>query len=104
MPSAIVASMPTFAVVGTTPGGVGARLGSSGLPRAGLTIITSRAALARVALAHSAPARRDGPFDLGRVEDVDVVIDDDHVLEVHHGERREQRILTLARLLADRDD
>ena len=49
----MVASMPTFAVVGTTPGGVGGRLGSSGLPRALVTISTSRSACTRVAIAHS---------------------------------------------------
>ena len=45
----------------------------------------------------------DRPFDFGRIVDVDVVVDHDDVLEVHHRERGEQRVLALAGLLPDRD-
>ena len=89
----MVASMPTFAVVGTTPGGVGARLGSSGLPRA---CVDHHVAVAL-------DPGRDRPLDLGGIEYVDVVVDDDDVHQVHHGQRGKQGVLALARLLADRD-
>ena len=52
MPSGIVASMPTFAPVGTTPAACG-RLGSSGFARAFRMMITSRSPCTRVAIAHS---------------------------------------------------
>ena len=85
--------MPTLAPVGTMPAPCG-RLGSSGLARAFADDHDVLVAL---------HARRDRPFHVHRVEDVDVVVDHDHVLEVHHRERREQRVLGLARLLLDRD-
>ena len=84
----MVASMPTLAPVGTTPAPC-SRLGSSGLARA---FDDDHHVL--VAL----HAGRDRPFDFGRVVDVDIVVDDHDVLEVHHRQRREQRVLGLARL------
>ncbi|MNC85207.1 hypothetical protein D3C83_07950 [compost metagenome] len=49
----MVASMPTLAPVGTTPGGVTARLGSSGFARAPGMMMTSLSPWTRVAIAHS---------------------------------------------------
>src|SRR5262249_51687487 len=46
----------------------------------------------------------DRPLDVGRVEDVDVVVHDHHVLQIHHRQRGEERVLSLAGLLADGDD
>ena len=84
----MVASMPTLAPVGTTPAPC-SRLGSSGFARAPGMIDDVLVAL---------HARGDRPFDVGRIVDVDVVVDHHDVLEVHHRQRREQRVLAFARL------
>ena len=56
----MVASMPTFAPVGTTPCGITARLESSGLARAPGMMITSRSPCTRVAIAHSTSIALNG--------------------------------------------
>ena len=78
--------MPTLAPIGTTPAPCG-RLGSSGFARAPGMIDDVLVAL---------HAGGDRPFHVGRIVDVDVVVDHDDMLQVHHRERGEQRVLAVA--------
>src|SRR3984957_540162 len=47
---------------------------------------------------------RDRPFDFDRIENVDVVIDNDDVFYVHDRQSGQKRVLSVAGLLLDRDD
>ena len=47
---------------------------------------------------------RDRPFHVHRVKDIDVVVDDRHVLDVGDGQERHDRVLAVAGRLLDRGD
>ena len=71
------------------------RLGSSGFARAPGMIKTSRSPCTRVAIAHSTSIALNTSMSSSTTTTC---------FEIHHRERREQRVLAFAGLLSDRDD